>query len=95
MELSHRMQPDDPCPLVTPIATRLRSLLPADLYIAAWMDLSSEVAMQVFEHLRSLHWILHDYVPRQVAQSPPNRGNYTGIGRKGRCCLQIWPGLHP
>jgi len=30
--------------------------------------------MQVFEHLRSLHWILHDYVPRQVAQSPPCPG---------------------
>lgn len=95
MELSHRMQPDNPCPLLMPIATRLRSLLPADLYIAAWIDLSSEVAMQVFEHLRSLHWILHDYVPRQVAQSPPQPGQLHWNWQEGTLLFTDLAGFTP
>lgn len=95
MELSHRMHPDDPYPLLKPIAPRLRSLLPADLYITAWMDLSPEVAMQVFEHLRSLQWILHDYVPPQVAQAPPQPGQLRWYWQEGTLLFTDLAGFTP
>jgi class 3 adenylate cyclase len=30
--------------------------------------------VRVFEHLRTLHRILHDYLPRQVVEVPPRPG---------------------
>ena len=48
---------------------QLRVLLPADLYVTAWLDPSPENLMQVFEHLRTLHRILLDYMPRHVTES--------------------------
>jgi class 3 adenylate cyclase len=60
-------------PLVT-IEPRLRYLLPADLYAAAWVTPSSSVMMRVFEHLRTLQRILYDYVPRHVSEALPNPG---------------------
>lgn len=56
------------------IEPRLRSLLPADLYAAAWVDPSPDRLMRVFEHLRTLLRILYDYVPRQVSEALPNPG---------------------
>jgi class 3 adenylate cyclase len=53
---------------------RLRTLLPADLYAQAWLSPSSETLQKVFEHLRTLQHILYDYVPRQLAESPPTPG---------------------
>jgi len=60
-------------PLVA-IEPRLRHLLPADLYAAAWVTPSSSVLMKVFEHLRTLQRILYDYVPRHVSEALPNPG---------------------
>jgi adenylate cyclase len=53
---------------------RLRSLLPADLYAAAWVNPSSATLMRAFEHLRTLQHILIDYVPRDVYDNPPHLG---------------------
>ena len=46
---------------------RLRSLLPADLYVSAWINPNPRTLMRVFDHLRTLHRILTDYVPKQVS----------------------------
>lgn len=56
-----------------PLEPQLRVLLPADLYVSAWLEPSPENLMQVFEHLRTLQRILFDYMPRHVTenQSPP------------------------
>ncbi|WP_448572428.1 adenylate/guanylate cyclase domain-containing protein [Trichothermofontia sp.] len=89
------MHPDDPSLLLRPIAPRLRSLLPPELYIAAWMDQSPEVVMQVFEHLRALQWILHDYVPRQVAQSPPLPGQLRWEWQEGTLLFTDLAGFTP
>ena len=70
----------------TPLAElelRLRSLLPASLYAAAWVDSSPATLMSVFEHLRSLRYILHDYVPKQVSESPPNPGEVSYQWQEG------------
>jgi class 3 adenylate cyclase len=56
------------------IERRLRSLLPADLYAAAWIHPSSETLMRTFEHLRTLQHILIDYIPRDVINNPPELG---------------------
>lgn len=56
------------------IERRLRSLLPADLYAAAWIHPSSETLMRTFEHLRTLQHILIDYIPRDVYNNPPQLG---------------------
>jgi class 3 adenylate cyclase len=61
-------------PPLAAIELRLRSLLSAELYAAAWVDPSPATLMGVFEHLRTLRYILNDYVPRPVSQSPPNPG---------------------
>ena len=53
---------------------RLRHLLPADLYATAWLEQSPQNLERVFEHLRTLHRILHDYVPRQLAAAPATPG---------------------
>jgi class 3 adenylate cyclase len=53
---------------------RLRWLLPADLYAAAWIAPSTQTLTRVFEHLRTLLSILYHHVPRQVAEKPPTLG---------------------
>lgn len=60
--------------VLTAIEQRLRPLLPADLYAAAWVAPSSKTLMRVFEHLRTLQHILIDYIPRDVSQHPPQLG---------------------
>ena len=61
-------------PPLAAIELRLRSLLSAQLYAAAWVDPSPATLMAVFEHLRSLRYILHDYVPKSVSESSPSPG---------------------
>ncbi|MBN2117210.1 MAG: adenylate/guanylate cyclase domain-containing protein [Anaerolineales bacterium] len=56
------------------IEARLRLLLPADLYASVWVDPSPTMLERVFEHLRTLQRILHDYSSRQIAESPPQPG---------------------
>ncbi len=53
---------------------QLRSLLPAQLYAAAWVDPTPATLLAVFEHLRTLRYLLADYVPRQIAEEPPQPG---------------------
>ncbi|MEG3862541.1 adenylate/guanylate cyclase domain-containing protein [Microcoleus sp. herbarium12] len=62
-------------PPLAAIELRLRALLSAELYASAWVDPSPAKLMGVFEHLRTLRYILHDYVPRPVSESPPNPGD--------------------
>ena len=62
---------------ISPLAAiepQLRSLLPAELYVAGWLDPSPPVLTRIFEHLRTLYRILYDYVPRQVSAEPPTPG---------------------
>ena len=59
--------PDWPPPFPNIPCGFCRTLLPADLYAAAWVDPSPDTLMRVFEHLRTLLRILYDYVPRQVS----------------------------
>jgi adenylate cyclase len=56
------------------IETRLRLLLPADLYASVWVDPSPTMLERVFEHLRTLQRILHDYSARHISESPPQPG---------------------
>ncbi|MEW5939190.1 MAG: adenylate/guanylate cyclase domain-containing protein [Chloroflexota bacterium] len=56
------------------IETRLRMLLPADLYATAWVDPSPTTLEKVFEHLRTLQRILHDYSSRHISENPPRPG---------------------
>lgn len=65
------------------IETRLRSLLPADLYVSAWVDPSPTTLERVFEHLRTLQRILHDYSSRQISENPPRPGEVRFEWKKG------------
>ncbi len=56
------------------IETRLRHLLPADLYASVWVDPSPTMLERVFEHLRTLQRILHDYTSRLISESAPHPG---------------------
>lgn len=65
------------------IETRLRSLLPADLYASAWVDPSPTTLERVFEHLRTLQRILHDYSSRHISEDPPHPGEVRFRWQKG------------
>jgi len=56
------------------IESRLRTLLPADLYADVWADQSLKKLERVFEHLRTLQRILHDYSSRLISDNPPKPG---------------------
>jgi class 3 adenylate cyclase len=56
------------------IETRLRPLLPADLYASVWVNPSPTMLERVFEHLRTLQRILHDYTSRRLSESAPRPG---------------------
>lgn len=65
----------------SPIATiepRLRDLLPADLYAKVWIEPSKYNLIKVFDHLRTLHRSLINYVPRHVTEMmlPPGQVQY-------------------
>ena len=70
-------------PPLAEIELRLRGLLPASLYTSAWVDSSPATLMGVFEHLRTLRYIIHDYVPKQVSESPPNPGEVSYQWQEG------------
>ncbi len=77
------------------IEPRLRALLPADLYAAAWVNPSPETLMRVFEHLRTLQRILYDYVPRQVAESQPHPGEERHEWQEGTLMFTDLTGFTP
>lgn len=66
--------PNSPTSPLKPVEIRLRYLLPADLYAAAWVDSSPANLERVFEHLRALQHILYDYTCRQILDDPPQTG---------------------
>ncbi|MBK7451235.1 MAG: adenylate/guanylate cyclase domain-containing protein [Anaerolineales bacterium] len=57
------MLPESP---LTTIESRLRYLLPSEMYVSMWGNPSVEVMIQVHNHLRTLQRILHDYTSRQI-----------------------------
>lgn len=56
------------------IENRLRGFLPADLYASVWVDPSPTMLERVFEHLRTLQRILHDYTSRLISERAPRPG---------------------
>ncbi len=62
---------------------RLRSLLPADLYVEAWLDPSAANLERVFKHLRTLQRVLHDYLPPHLANKPPAPGTVEYAWQEG------------
>jgi class 3 adenylate cyclase len=65
-------------PTETPLSaieSRLRYLLPAELYADMWVDPSAEMLVAVHKHLRTLHHILQDYTSPQIAVNKPRPGD--------------------
>jgi len=65
------------------IEARLRLLLPANLYAAAWVDPSPTTLESVFNHLRTLQRILYDYSSRRIAERLPTPGKIDQEWQKG------------
>jgi class 3 adenylate cyclase len=53
------------------------------LYATAWVDPSPTTLERVFEHLRTLQRILHDYSSRQISENPPRPGEVRFTWQKG------------
>lgn len=53
------------------IEHRLQGLVPTELHRALGSDPTAKTLGRVFDHLRTLHHVLIDYVPRDVAHAPP------------------------
>lgn len=88
------MSSNSKSPLTT-IESRLRTLLPANLYASAWVNPIPATLTRVFEHLRSLQRILHDYVPRQVTESLPNPGEISHEWQQGTLMFTDLAGFTP
>jgi len=58
-------------------------MLPADLYAEAWVDPSPTTLERVFEHLRTLQRILHDYTSRHISENPPRPGEVHFSSQRG------------
>jgi class 3 adenylate cyclase len=80
---------------LTSLEPRLRHLLPADLYAEAWMDQTPANLERVFEHLRTLHRILVDYVPRQLGSRPPEPGRIRREWEEGALIFTDLSGFTP
>jgi len=52
---------------LTDIESRLRLLLPAEMYAEMWGDPSVKIMIKVHKHLRTLQRILHDYTSPQIS----------------------------
>ena len=105
------LQAERPPNTISPLArieSRLRGLLPADLYAEAWVDPELYVAelderlprhntvlKRVFEHLRTLQRILYDYVPRQVAEALPRPGEVRHLWQTGTLMFTDLAGFTP
>jgi adenylate cyclase len=58
------MLPESP---LTSIESRLRYLLPAEMYAAMWGNPSVDIMIDVHKHLRTLQRILHDYTSHEIS----------------------------
>jgi len=81
--------------LLASLESRLRNLLPADLYATAWVDPTSATLQRVFEHLRTMQSILYDYMPRQVAETLPNPGEVRHEWQEGTLMFTDLAGFTP
>ncbi|GAB4552707.1 MAG: hypothetical protein OHK0023_21080 [Anaerolineae bacterium] len=81
--------------LLAALESRLRSLLPADLYATAWVDPNAETLERVFEHLRTLQSILYDYMPRQVLETLPEPGKVIHTWQEGTLMFTDMAGFTP
>ena len=77
------------------IEHRLRNLLPADLYVEAWADPSTQALMHVFEHLRTLQHMLYNYMPRHVTTSLPIPGELRYEWQEGTLMFTDLAGFTP
>ena len=77
------------------IEHRLRSLLPSQLYAEAWIDPSSDTLMRIFQHLRTLLYILGDHVPPPVKQAPPTPGELRYQWQEGSLLFTDLAGFTP
>ena len=66
------MLPESP---LASIESRLRYLLPAEMYASMWTNPSVDMMIDVHKHLRTLQRILHDYSPRQISANPLKPGS--------------------
>lgn len=57
------MLPESP---LTTIESRLRYLLPAEMYVSMWGNPSVDIMLEVHKHLRTLQRIVHDYTSKQI-----------------------------
>jgi len=53
---------------------QLRPYLPTNLSTAVYINPTTRTFVGIYEHLRTLRRVLHDYVPRQVSECPPEPG---------------------
>jgi len=65
------------------LAARLQRLLPADLYASVQAEPTPPSLTRVFEHLRTLQRVLHDYAPRPLADHPPTPGQVRYAWQEG------------
>ncbi len=77
------------------IESRLRWLLPADLYAAAWLDPSPAALTRVFEHLRTLQRNLQDYLPRLVTVASAAPGEMRHAWQAGSLIFTDLAGFTP
>ena len=77
------------------IEHRLRNLLPADLYVEAWVEPSAESLTRVFEHLRTLQHVLYNYMPRHVTVSLPSPGVLSHAWQEGTLMFTDLAGFTP
>src|SRR5574340_525890 len=80
---------------IADLEPHLRYLLPADLYAAAWLDPNPENLRLVFEHLRTLRFILYDYVPRNVSEKLPQPGEVRSEWKEGTLMFTDLAGFTP
>src|SRR5262245_30204974 len=77
------------------IESRLRWLLPADLYAVAWVDPSPATLTRVFEHLRTLQRNLQDYLPRLVVAASAAPGETRQTWQEGALMFTDLAGFTP
>ncbi|GAB4474123.1 MAG: hypothetical protein OHK0037_34880 [Elainellaceae cyanobacterium] len=81
--------------LLVDLEQRMRPLLPANLYAALWVDPTADTLMQVFQHLRTMQQVLHDYMPRQVSEAPPSPGEQRYSWQEGTLLFTDLAGFTP
>ena len=87
--------PSRPGSPLAAIESRLRWLLPADLYAAAWLDPSPATLTRVFEHLRTLQRNLQDYLPRLVVAGSEAPGQTQHAWQAGTLMFTDLAGFTP